>query len=163
MGEAYAGVQTQHKGSGTRDTARNKNVEQIVSNAPPAEDRCDGINERIRQEVSSVCHARGISYVDLARMAGLSIAVVGRILAKSRVSATNSPKFAHVILIYQALGLTLPFGEGTAPLKKYSQDELTELLARVISSPSFIPSNTDRHIAERQAVTLIATGGVQPR
>lgn len=146
-----------HKGSGTRDTTNN------LQNAPgrSATARADHINDRIRAELSAVCKDRGISYTDLAKMCGLSIAVVSRILAQGRVAATNSPKFAHVILIYEALGLQLPFGPQEIP--KYSHDELTAILARVISAPSFIPSNSDLATAERQAITLIATGSVQAR
>lgn len=164
MTKAYAGSQGPHKGGGTSGTRKNKVGIPEVSKKEPLVDvkaRCDEINERIRQELNAVCRDRGHSYSDVARLAHLPQSTVGRIMAKSRVSATNSPKFAHVVLIYEALGLRLPFGPVEAPVKKYSQDELAALLAKVASSPTFVPTNNDRQIAERQAITLIATGAIQ--
>lgn len=72
------------------------------------------INDRIRAELATELMKRDWSYSDLARKAKMSISLVCRILSPGVTSsATVSPKFADIIILYETMGLPLPFGQST--------------------------------------------------
>lgn len=132
-----------------------KNI--LLHQAAAAEQRCREINARVRREISAAMTARGMSYSKLASLCGLSISSVSRILSpQTRANPINAPKFGHVVVMYEVLGLSLPFTE-----KKYSEADLVSILARVMAYPSFMPSNTDLQAAEHQVNSLIASANTR--